>query len=95
MASSFTATQHLEAYPRLSPSLLRGELQGKAILITGGGQGIGASIARSFAEANVGSIILVGRTESNLKATTTNLAQSFLAMKSLIISSTLDRIIRW
>jgi NAD(P)-dependent dehydrogenase (short-subunit alcohol dehydrogenase family) len=81
MASSFTATPHLETYPRLSPSLLRGELQGKTVLITGGGQGIGASIARSFAEANVGSIILVGRTESSLKATTTNLAQSFPAVK--------------
>jgi NAD(P)-dependent dehydrogenase (short-subunit alcohol dehydrogenase family) len=81
MASSFTATQHLEPYPRLSPLLLRGELQGKAVLITGGGQGIGASISHSFAEASVGSIILVGRTESSLKATSTNLAQSFPAVK--------------
>jgi len=82
MASSFTATQHLEPYPRLSPSRLRGEFEGKVVLVTGGGYGIGASIAHSFAEANVRAIILAGRTESSLKATASKLSQSFPEVKT-------------
>lgn len=81
MASSIVSTFHFESYPRLSPSKLRDEFRGKSVLITGGGYGIGASIARSFAEAGVASIILAGRTESSLKSTVDDLAQSFPSLK--------------
>jgi NAD(P)-dependent dehydrogenase (short-subunit alcohol dehydrogenase family) len=81
MATSFVATLHLDPYPRLSPSKLRDEYQGKSVLITGGGYGIGASIARSFAEAGVATIILAGRTETSLKTTAAELTQSFPGLK--------------
>ncbi|KIW87091.1 uncharacterized protein Z519_12388 [Cladophialophora bantiana CBS 173.52] len=64
-----TKVEHLEPYDRLSPAKLASEYASKNILITGGGYGIGASIARAFAEARVASIVVVGRTESKLKAT--------------------------
>ncbi|UKZ72468.1 hypothetical protein TrVFT333_000097 [Trichoderma virens FT-333] len=81
MVSSIVSTFHFESYPRLSPSKLRDEFKGKSVLITGGGYGIGASIARSFAEAGVASIILAGRTESSLKSTVDDLAQSLPSLR--------------
>ncbi len=72
---------HLQPYARLSPSHLREEYQGKTVLVTGGGYGIGASIARSFAEAGIASLILAGRTESSLKSTVDGLSKAFPAVK--------------
>lgn len=82
MASSIVSTFHFESYPRLSPSKLHEEFRGKTVLVTGGGYGIGSSIARSFAEAGVASIILAGRTESSLKSTVNDLAQLFPSLKA-------------
>lgn len=73
----FTTTSHLQPYDRLSASHLRSEFAGKAVLITGGGTGIGAAAARSFAEANVAAIVIAGRTEETLKSTTAELVKSF------------------
>lgn len=74
---SFTKTQHLDPYARLSPAKLATEYASKHVLITGGGYGIGASIARAFAEANVAGILLAGRTESRLKSTADKLNAAF------------------
>src|SRR3990172_1333253 len=43
-------------------------LNGKVALVTGGGRGIGAGIARAFSEAGA-SVSLTARTESELEAT--------------------------
>ncbi|KAH7384986.1 hypothetical protein BKA64DRAFT_759793 [Cadophora sp. MPI-SDFR-AT-0126] len=69
-----TTTEHLIPYPRLDPAHLKSEFSGKTVLITGGGYGIGVTIAQSFAEAGVSSIILIGRTESKLQATAESLS---------------------
>lgn len=45
----------------------RFSLQGRVAIITGAGKGIGASIARGFAEAGA-SVVLAARTESDLQA---------------------------
>lgn len=66
--------QHFDPYSRADPALLKNEFAGKSVLITGGGYGIGPAIAKSFAEAGVAEIILVGRTESKLKSTAAELA---------------------
>ena len=66
--------QHLDPYPRASPALLKKEFAGRSVLITGGGYGIGSAIDKSFAEAGVAEIILVGRTEAKLKTTADELA---------------------
>jgi NAD(P)-dependent dehydrogenase (short-subunit alcohol dehydrogenase family) len=72
-----TKVEHFEPYDRLSPAKLSSEYASKSVLISGGGYGIGASIARSFAEAHVASIIIAGRTESKLKATADGLKATY------------------
>ncbi|KIW34909.1 uncharacterized protein PV07_01651 [Cladophialophora immunda] len=64
-----TKVEHFEPYGRLSPAKLASEFASTNVLISGGGYGIGASIARAFAEAHAASIVLAGRTESKLRAT--------------------------
>jgi NAD(P)-dependent dehydrogenase (short-subunit alcohol dehydrogenase family) len=74
-------TEHLNPYARLDPSLLRAEFAGKSVLITGGGHGIGASIATAFAQAGVSEIILAGRTISKLESTVASITSSFKDLK--------------
>lgn len=81
MASTIVATQHLDPYPRLDPAHLRAEFVHKSILITGGGYGIGASIARAFAAVSAASIILCGRSEDQLNATSRSLHLDFPSVR--------------
>ncbi|KAK1466328.1 short-chain dehydrogenase [Colletotrichum cuscutae] len=75
--ASFIKTEHYEPYPEISPNILRTQFTNKTILITGGGSGIGASTARSFAQANAAKLILTGRTESTLHQTAAALRAEF------------------
>ncbi|KXH57488.1 hypothetical protein CNYM01_07033 [Colletotrichum nymphaeae SA-01] len=75
--ASFIKTEHYEPYPELSPTLFRSQFTDKTILITGGGSGIGASAARSFAQANAAKLILTGRTEHTLRQTAAVLRAEF------------------
>jgi len=62
----FTEHIHRDVYPAIDPSKPSLALPGKVVLVTGGGRGIGLSIADAFAKAQVKTIILTGRTESSL-----------------------------
>ncbi|TVY32005.1 Short chain dehydrogenase, partial [Lachnellula subtilissima] len=73
--------KHLTPYPRLDPANLKSEFAGKTILITGGGYGIGASIATSFATAGASHLILAGRTSSKLSTTASSLTSTFPDLK--------------
>lgn len=66
---SFTKVWHTETYPAISSSRPELSAKGKTILVTGGGTGIGASIAKSFASAGAAKVILIGRTATTLKST--------------------------
>ncbi|KAK1623986.1 hypothetical protein BDP81DRAFT_502229 [Colletotrichum phormii] len=75
--ASFIKTEHYEPYPELSPHLLQTQFTNKTVVITGAGSGIGASTARSFAQANAAKLILTGRTESTLQQTSAALSADF------------------
>lgn len=75
--ASFIKSVHYETYPGISPALLREEFSGKSVLLTGGGSGIGTTMARSFAEANISHLIITGRTEATLEETSAALRTEF------------------
>ena len=74
---SLTATWHNTTYPTISPRQPHLSVSGKAILITGGGRGIGACIAHSFASAGASFITITGRTLPALESTKAALTSEF------------------
>ena len=80
MAAPFpspTTTWHSNTYSSLSPTRPELSAKGKTILITGGGTGIGAATARSFAEAGASRIALLGRREQPLHDTKASIEKDF------------------
>ncbi|KAH6849929.1 hypothetical protein B0I37DRAFT_100568 [Chaetomium sp. MPI-CAGE-AT-0009] len=72
MAAPFpspTSTWHSNTYESLSPTRPELSAKGKTVLVTGGGTGIGAETARTFAAAGASRIALLGRRQQPLLAT--------------------------
>jgi NAD(P)-dependent dehydrogenase (short-subunit alcohol dehydrogenase family) len=80
---SLTATWHNTTYPAIDPTQSHLSVKGKAVLITGGGRGIGANAARSFAAAGASLITITGRTLSNLESTKSAIESEFPQTKVL------------
>jgi NAD(P)-dependent dehydrogenase (short-subunit alcohol dehydrogenase family) len=93
----YTKTWHNTSYPAISPSNPSLSVAGKNIVITGGGSGIGAATALSYARAGAKSITLLGRRESLLKDTASRVSQvapdvKVLALKADVLDlSSLER----
>lgn len=78
---SFTKIWHNTSYSTINPSRPELSAKGKSILITGGGSGIGAKAAYSFAEASASIIGIVGRTEKTLIETKKYIEETFPEVK--------------
>ncbi|PQE33602.1 hypothetical protein CJF32_00003463 [Rutstroemia sp. NJR-2017a WRK4] len=70
----YTPTWHDKSYPYIAPTRPELSVAGKTIIVTGGGTGIGASIAQSFALAGAKAIGLLGRRENVLLETAAKLS---------------------
>ncbi len=66
---SFTSTYHHKSYDAISPLNPHLSLQGKNVLITGGGSGIGRATVVAFAQAGASNVIITGRNGSKLEET--------------------------
>jgi NAD(P)-dependent dehydrogenase (short-subunit alcohol dehydrogenase family) len=64
--TSFTKKYHSEPDATISPSRSELTASGKNIVITGGGTGIGKSIALAFTQAGASSVTILGRREDRL-----------------------------
>ncbi|KAK1997669.1 NAD(P)-binding protein [Colletotrichum falcatum] len=64
-----TKTFRKETYQAISPSRPELSTKGKHAVVSGGGSGIGASIAQSLAKSGISSLGLLGRTVTSLEST--------------------------
>lgn len=71
--TNVTNTIHNELYDALLPSRHEFSQAGKVVLVTGGGTGVGNSIARSFVQASADTVIIVGRRLDILTAAASDL----------------------
>ena len=78
----FGTIWHDTSYPAINPKRPELSASGKSIVITGGGQGIGAATARSFAEAGAKHIAILGRTKKTLDNTAEPLRSTYPATKT-------------
>ncbi|KAF6803001.1 oxidoreductase C663.06c-like protein 1 [Colletotrichum sojae] len=68
-----TKTYHQNTYEAISPSRPELSTKGKHAFISGGGTGIGASIAQSLAKSGVSNLAIMGRRTAPLEATKTDI----------------------
>ncbi|KAL6899933.1 hypothetical protein GGI43DRAFT_427646 [Trichoderma evansii] len=78
---------HLTPYAGLTAALERLNYEGKTILITGGGHGMGIDMCRSFAARKSSHIIIVGRNETRIKASAEKLTAEFPATRFTAIAA--------
>lgn len=70
-------TWHNVAYAAIDPTNLNHSAQGKVVVITGGGAGIGQAVAHAFATAGASKIAILGRREQELLDTKADLEAKF------------------
>lgn len=82
-----TAVWRDNTYPTLSPTRPELSAQGKTVIVTGGGSGIGAETARHFAEAGASRIGLIGRREQPLLDTKASIESKFPSVEVITAST--------
>ncbi|KLP07006.1 related to peroxisomal short-chain alcohol dehydrogenase [Fusarium fujikuroi] len=71
---SFTKTWHNKPYPSIDPTRPELSAAGKFVAVTGGGTGIGRSIAIAFAQAGASTIAILGRRLDRLETAAAEIA---------------------
>ena len=63
---AFTKTIHRSSYPAIDPKNPANSAEGKVVVVTGGGAGIGKSIAEAYVQAGAKAVVILGRRENIL-----------------------------
>jgi NAD(P)-dependent dehydrogenase (short-subunit alcohol dehydrogenase family) len=84
---SVTKTWHSAPHPAISPTRQENSAKGKSIVITGGGTGIGASIAHAFAVAGSTEIAILSRRQTKLSETAQAIQTAIPDTKILTLST--------
>jgi NAD(P)-dependent dehydrogenase (short-subunit alcohol dehydrogenase family) len=74
-STNITPTIHRNPYPAISSTRPELSQAGKAVIITGGGTGVGFSIARAFVRASAATVIILGRRSVVLDTARTRLEE--------------------
>lgn len=85
---SFTKMYHNQPYPAIDPTRLELSAEGRNVLITGAGSGIGQSTAIAFARAKAKVVILTGRQMATLEDTKNKIEAA--ARDTIIVTRRLD-----
>lgn len=86
---SFTKTWHSKPYASIDPTRPELSAAGKFVAITGGGTGIGKSMAIAFAQAGASIVAILGRRLDKLEAAVNDIAQAS-GGKTKVIFETAD-----
>ncbi|PVH97498.1 NAD(P)-binding protein [Periconia macrospinosa] len=79
-------TWHRDSYAAIDPTNPSLNQKGKTVIVTGAGTGIGRATAIAFAQAEASHIVLIGRTESTLKETESQIRSNEKISKTIKIS---------
>ena len=82
-----TSTWHTKTHQSISPTRPELSAKGKTVVVTGGGTGIGAETARSFAEAGASRIALLGRRKQPLLDTKASIEHKFAHVEVFVAST--------
>lgn len=85
---AFTQRWHSHSYPSIDPARPELTAEGRNIVVTGGGTGIGRAMSLAFATAGASSITLIGRRHEALKSTAQEIRLRFPSVR--IICETAD-----
>ena len=78
--SSPTETWHCTSYEAISPTRPELSVANKTVIVTGGGRGLGADMARGFAAAGAAHVVLIGRTQSTLSQMADSIKKEFASV---------------
>jgi NAD(P)-dependent dehydrogenase (short-subunit alcohol dehydrogenase family) len=85
--NSPTKLFHKTAYPAIDPTRPELSAKGKTIVVTGGGTGIGAATAKSFAKAGASLIAILGRRQQPLLDTKSIIEKAYPGTKVLALAT--------
>ncbi|KAJ4350323.1 uncharacterized protein N0V89_008944 [Didymosphaeria variabile] len=80
-------TWHNDTYPAISPTNPNLTQEGKTIIVTGAGSGVGRATALAFAQAGAKHVVLVGRTSATLEETAAAIGESSEKTKTSIFAA--------
>lgn len=80
--TNITRKYHRKLYPAIDPTRPELSQSGKTVLVTGGGTGVGFSIAQAFVRASAATIIILGRREQVLADAASNMEEIAKSLKT-------------